>query len=771
MDKYRNNNLAIGQEEYLMNNRLFQTIVHFMPIGVSVINSQLECVLCNEFTCELFGCQTATEYFNKFKELSPKYQPDGSLSVDGFSKHFNETSYGENKVVQWTHCDVHGNLLPTKLTLTKINLTDEYGGDLLVGYLQDMRPITLEKETQVRFNKRLKAILDASPLCLNLWTRDLVVIMCNKKAYTLYDLKDEEEYIKEFFNLSPHTQPNGRISSDLAQENLQLAIDTGYHKFKWLHHNLVGEEIPCEITIVKIKGDDNADDLLAGFTRDLRDGLAGNDNHDEFETYFYNQISDRALLSTLAELSDELFFALDIRTSIIQYFGNMRSLLNIDGNNTTFPDSIIEHGAIYPGDIPKLHKVVQNIHNGISEPVDIRVMQGCEIPHYFRVSYEIISNTKNEPIFVVGKAVDIHNQKELEVKATTDLLTACYNKISTEVEISRIIDAGDNTSKHMLFIVDIDNFKAVNDSLGHHFGDLVLKEVASKLKHHFRSQDIVGRIGGDEFIVLAKNMADINMATLKAEEISDAFKDICFGENSDYKISLSIGAACFPYDGLTYNDLYKRADKALYESKKRGKSCFTFYSDTILETTMNKHKISMDNAKVESASFDTRFVLTIFDLFYESDDIKDSVGVALNYLGERLDIDRCYILESFDEGTTYCDTFEWCKEGIASKFGESHTFSKEILDDCLMNADDEGVVRSDNLSRLATNDRSTFMNNQDVQSFLHVQTREKGFVKDFIGVDDCMGTRTWREKEINTIIHVKKIISLFLSKLELDIDY
>jgi diguanylate cyclase (GGDEF)-like protein len=124
----------------------------------------------------------------------------------------------------------------------------------------------------------------------------------------------------------------------------------------------------------------------------------------------------------------------------------------------------------------------------------------------------------------------------------------------------------------------MDHFKQANDSFGHLFGDSVLVEMADKIKKLFRSSDVIGRIGGDEFVVFLKDIANEKAIVEKAREICESMRTISLNEHSNYKVSCSIGIAVAPKDSEVYLDLFKKADEALYYSKNHGKESYTFYN-------------------------------------------------------------------------------------------------------------------------------------------------------------------------------------------------
>ena len=129
-----------------------------------------------------------------------------------------------------------------------------------------------------------------------------------------------------------------------------------------------------------------------------------------------------------------------------------------------------------------------------------------------------------------------------------------------------------------MFIIDIDNFKTVNDTFGHTIGDTVLQKISSCLKSNFRSQDIIGRAGGDEFVVFLKNVSSDDLIYEKAELLRDALQNFSLSASETFPISISIGISLYPQNGCKYSELFTTADKALYSSKRNGKNRYTFYS-------------------------------------------------------------------------------------------------------------------------------------------------------------------------------------------------
>ncbi len=185
----------------------------------------------------------------------------------------------------------------------------------------------------------------------------------------------------------------------------------------------------------------------------------------------------------------------------------------------------------------------------------------------------------------MGKAYNINLQKKemqrLTEKTQRDPLTNLYNKIATQTQIEDYITNGNTNMKHAMLMIDIDNFKSVNDNFGHLVGDEVITVISKRLQNLFRTTDIVGRIGGDEFVVFLRDVNKKELITEKAKEICGIFIDTIVEDCPECKISGSVGIALYPNDGKTYEELYRKADMALYKAKKCGKNGYELYSDII----------------------------------------------------------------------------------------------------------------------------------------------------------------------------------------------
>ncbi len=606
----------------------------------------------------------------------------------------------------------------------------------------------------------LKSMLDAAPVALNLWDEDMTNLMCNKHVLKVFQINDEREYLDKFYKFSPEIQPNGVPSLEMAKINFDKAYAEGRYVFHWMHETQDGEKVPSEITLVKLDIESDSE-YLVGFIRDLRKDFA-QVNEGDYDYYFTDAIPTSIVLNQISSLSSEWFFGVDLRTGNLQQYVDALPIDEINDSALFSLEKVIELGIVHEDDIEKYKKVTENIQKGIFEPYDIRFLSenGGEY-RYSRLVYKPIYDQSGTPIYVIGKSTDVHDQKILEERSQKDLLTNCYNKISAEIIVSEKLKTFPDGA-HAFFIVDIDNFKSINDNLGHFFGDEVLKEIADGLHAVFREADIIARIGGDEFVVFLENITDLNIIEKKAEKILEVYRKTYSGEYKDYSISGSVGIARYPDNGLSYEELYRNADKALYQAKALGKNRYISYSESLSSGTMS-NTTKIDNAdRIAGNFFDYELISEVFHILYEQNGDVNSINSALKYIGERYKADRSYIFETLDDGETYDNTFEWCMEGISKEIDNLQGLPNDIFDDIIEKAHN-GIIYSNDLRETFEYDAAfETMANQGILSFVHAQVKKEDKMTFFIGLDDCTKTRVWTEREINSLQYIGKLLSVIL---------
>ncbi len=231
-----------------------------------------------------------------------------------------------------------------------------------------------------------------------------------------------------------------------------------------------------------------------------------------------------------------------------------------------------------------IETVVNNIRSGFERPYEVTLLRAdgtrfaCEL-----VGKDVVVNGKTTRMTAIR---DISDRKQAEARiqflAHHDTLTHLPNRALLMDRLQVILSGArrQNSMVGVLFI-DLDNFKTINDSLGHYAGDALLKRVASRLQSCLRGADMVGRLGGDEFVVVVTDLAKPEDVAPVAEKIAEAIGEPFSLEEQVLSVSGSIGIAIFPKDGETPDTLIRNADAAMYLAKERGRSNFQYFMPSL----------------------------------------------------------------------------------------------------------------------------------------------------------------------------------------------
>jgi diguanylate cyclase (GGDEF)-like protein len=217
-----------------------------------------------------------------------------------------------------------------------------------------------------------------------------------------------------------------------------------------------------------------------------------------------------------------------------------------------------------------------------------------ELSRSFNKMIHIIRSNYNElsamhEVLVTNEEQLRSNYNRIEYLAYHDVLTSLPNKLSFIEHVNETLASSPGSNKlHAIYFVDLDNFKTINDTLGHDYGDNLLAQTAEQLISVTTSNDMIARAGGDEFLIFRENLSSQEEAYNFAANIIDAFRKP-FNLNGEVAyVSMSIGIALYPKHGISTNVLIKNADIAMYKSKDTGKNKYTLF-DNSMEVELNRN--------------------------------------------------------------------------------------------------------------------------------------------------------------------------------------
>ncbi len=306
----------------------------------------------------------------------------------------------------------------------------------------------------------------------------------------------------------------------------------------------------------------------------------------------------REQLDIVAALSRDYYniFKIDINTGmviILKLDGYVTKGMGKPSNKEYLYDTLCRqyvHDRVYSEDQPAMYEamcfdtVCAKVREMDEYVSSYRVLDKGEV-HYYQFTYLPVNPANlSSGILAAFKNVDdivksAREREALAILAETDIMTGILNRGSGERKVK---DAIANGNHGMLCILDIDDFKYINDNYGHDVGDKVIRGIADIISNEFRERDIIFRLGGDEYAVFAYNIGDEEAGRIMIERVFSKVMAMDIPELSGHKVSVSAGAAIIAAEERPdFEDLYKRADSGVYRSKETDGFAVAFHGSSV----------------------------------------------------------------------------------------------------------------------------------------------------------------------------------------------
>lgn len=398
------------------------------------------------------------------------------------------------------------------------------------------------------------------------------------------------------------------------------------------------------------------------------------------------------------------------------------------------------------------------------------------------IQCDTIKDENGTVIRLIGCIRDIDRQKrereQLLYKTRLDSLTQLYNKHYTQELVEQCMAEQNGRGTHGMLLVDIDNFKLINNNLGHLFGDTVLTNIAERLNALIAADDIIGRVGGDEFLIFMKNISNKDQLLKKTAEISDCIHETYAGESMKDKISCSIGIAVYPQDGTSYGTLFKNTDRALFQVKECGKNGYRFYdsqsmkactrSETALEEYYNNYELDYNTDK-GFREFNMDIVSFAFDIMAKTKDVTSAINLLLGKVGRQFRSDCIIIFEKVPDQKILTNTYQWAKEGFSYLKNEKHLIDYREHDAFIKVYDSNGIFSIPDMEPYRGSPvlNIPVFRRADFKAMIQCAIIEDEEFKGCVVVGDCHGPRDWTNSEVNSLVTITKVISSYLLKMRI----
>ena len=373
-------------------------------------------------------------------------------------------------------------------------------------------------------------------------------------------------------DISPPSQPDGTNSRTAAERKIAAAFLNGNERFEWLHQRKNGSTFPAEVclTALTLTGRPR----LLATVRDITERKLADDA----------LLLKTAMLEAQAETTIDGILVVDESDHIVlankQFgldFGIPQEVLST-GDDLIVRKHVTDQVEAPDAFVKRVNYL--NSHRSEKSRDELRFKSGKIFDRY---SAPLV-DSKGRYRGRIWYFRDITDRKVAEERiqflAYYDALTGLPNRTLLQDRLAKALaGASRRNDKVALLFLDLDGFKIINDSLGHSVGDLLLKQIADRLKRFSREQDTVARLGGDEFLIVLSDVKDIPDAAVAAERLMDAMTGGFVVQGHPLSVSCSLGISIFPEHGVDGETLIKHADAAMYSAKDNGRNNIQLFTD------------------------------------------------------------------------------------------------------------------------------------------------------------------------------------------------
>lgn len=292
---------------------------------------------------------------------------------------------------------------------------------------------------------------------------------------------------------------------------------------------------------------------------------------------------ERGQFYLLSHFANTFLFEYRFRARILTFSDNLPRELGLEVQMEGPRCSAQLREVIHPDDLDRLRDMAADPPPPRKEAChELRLRHNGGVYIWYECRTVATYDRHGRPATLLGRFENIdarkHREANLVARSTRDDLTGLLNRSAVTLRVEEWIQSPRSKEGGALFMLDLDNFKAINDSQGHATGDRALLLTARVLRDAFRGTDILGRAGGDEFLVFMTGVSSPEVAADRAEALCRALAGGSDDSPSGVAFTCSVGVSLYPQDGNSYADLFEAADAAMYQAKREGKNSYRLCS-------------------------------------------------------------------------------------------------------------------------------------------------------------------------------------------------
>ncbi len=447
-----------------------------------------------------------------------------------------------------------------------------------------------------------------------------------------------------------------------------------------------------------------------------------------------------------------------------------------------FRDSVKRMRYVLYADWDRFDDFISDCDNGV-EVIErqFRLRDRNADYKWFAIRGHSIKDEKGNVIKVVGVMENIDELKRMEIRQADenmrDPLTKLYRRDYARELIDDFLkkqEESDRPEFAGILAIDIDNFDILCDRMGKAFGDEILKNIASDLDAIFYPTDVLGRIGGDEFVILMKNIVDVRDIDKKIREIQRVINHTYVGENVSFGSTVGIGASVYPTDGEDFETLFDKAEKALFHAKSAGKNCYGFYL-AAKEDVYNEYPIEerreriarLDREAMESGNASDSLIELAFKLIDESKDTDSAINLLIRQVARQMSLGGIRIKARVGKEFRTVNMYQCCTVPEMDFDGAEMTYTFEQWSDMLEEyRENNNIIVCDSVMDIANPVTRQLMLISGAKSYVGCAFTDKGEFAGSIDFVDFSGPRAWTAGDLTTIRAVTNVVSSYLLKMK-----